>query len=180
MAHSSPLSFSVRRREPELVAPAAATPYEVKPLSDIDDQEGLRFQIPSIQFYRNRGGMHSPGRNPAAVIREALARALVFYYPLAGRAREGDGRKLSVECNGEGVMFLEAEADVTLRELAGGEEEEAALLQPPFPYLEQVLFDVPGSGGLLNCPLLLFQVHINSHTQEIFKDRKLIPYGIII
>ncbi|KAK8638137.1 hypothetical protein V6N13_136577 [Hibiscus sabdariffa] len=31
-------------------------------------------------------------------------------------------------------------------------------LQPPFPCFDELLFDVPGSDGILNCPLLLIQV----------------------
>ena len=92
------------------------------------------------------------GRDPVKVIREALAQTLVFYYPFAGRLREGPGRKLVVECTGEGMMFIEADADVTLEQFGDA-------LQPPFPCWEELLFDVPGSGGVLNCPLLLIQVH---------------------
>ncbi|KAM4075868.1 hypothetical protein ACJW30_12G021600 [Castanea mollissima] len=124
------LVFTVRRCKLELVAPAKPTPHEFKQLSDIDDQEGLRFQIPDIQFYKYDPSMQ--GRDPVRVIREALAKTLVFYYPLAGRLREGPGRKLVVECTGEGIVFIEADADL--------------------------LFDVPGSGEVLNCPLLLIQV----------------------
>ncbi|CAI8605331.1 unnamed protein product [Vicia faba] len=40
---SSPLLFTVRRFQPELVLPAASTPREVKLLSDIDDQQGVMF-----------------------------------------------------------------------------------------------------------------------------------------
>ena len=85
------------------------------------------------------------------VIREAIAKALVFYYPFAGRLRECAGRKLVVDCTGEGVMFIEADAEVTLEQF--GEE-----LQPPFPCLEELLYDVPESAGVLHCPLLLIQV----------------------
>ncbi|KAK7345239.1 hypothetical protein VNO77_15833 [Canavalia gladiata] len=143
------LVFTVRRGKPELVAPAKATPHEVKLLSDIDDQEGLRFQIPIIQFYR-----HDPsnaGKDPVDVIRKALAETLVFYYPFAGRLREGPNRKLMVECTGEGVLFIEADADVTLDQFGDP-------LQPPFPCLEELLYDVPGSGEVLNTPLLVIQV----------------------
>ncbi|GMY07706.1 benzyl alcohol O-benzoyltransferase-like, partial [Fagus crenata] len=143
------LVFTVRRCKPELVAPAKPTPHEFKQLSDIDDQEGLRFQIPVIQFYKYDPSMQ--GRDPMKVIREALAQTLVFYYPFAGRLREGPGRKLVVECTGEGMLFIEADADVTLEQFGNA-------LQPPFPCLEELLFDVPGSGGVLNCPLLLIQV----------------------
>lgn len=151
MAPPQSLVFAVRRRTPELVSPAEPTPRGLRYLSDIDDQEGLRFQIPVLQIYRSDPSMN--GRDPAKVIREALAKTLVFYYPFAGRLREGRGRKLMVDCTGEGVMFIEADADVTLAEF--GDE-----LQPPFPCLEELLYDVPGSGEVLNCPLLLIQVNL--------------------
>ncbi|WRX25469.1 hypothetical protein QQP08_017956, partial [Theobroma cacao] len=146
---STSLAFKVRRCEPELVVPAKPTPHEYKPLSDIDDREGHRFEYPVIQFYRYSPSMQ--GRDPARVIRDALAKTLVFYYPYAGRLREGPNRKLTVDCTGEGVLFSEGDADVTLEQF--GEE-----LQPPFPCMEELLYDVPGYGGVLNCPLLLIQV----------------------
>ncbi|XP_019158855.1 PREDICTED: benzyl alcohol O-benzoyltransferase-like [Ipomoea nil] len=149
MALPQSLVFTVRRRTPELVSPAGPTPRGVRYLSDIDDQEGLRFQIPVIQFYHNDPAMK--GRDPVKVIREALAKTLVFYYPFAGRLREGCGRKLMVDCTGEGVMFIEADADVMLAEFGDA-------LQPPFPCLEELLYDVPGSGEVLNCTLILIQV----------------------
>ncbi|KAE8707873.1 Benzyl alcohol O-benzoyltransferase [Hibiscus syriacus] len=144
-----PLTFTVRRCEPELVAPAKPTPREQKPLSDIDDQASLRFQIPFIHIYRHHPSME--GKDPADVIKAALAQTLVLYYPFAGRLREGANGKLIVDCNGEGVMFIKAEADVTLQQF--GDE-----LRPPFPCFDQLLFDVPGSEGMINCPLLLIQV----------------------
>ncbi|CAL4895774.1 unnamed protein product [Urochloa decumbens] len=144
------LTFTVRRREPELVGPASPTPRETKRLSDIDDHETLRGQVPIIFFYR--GGPRAATADPAGVIRRALGEALVPYYPVAGRLREVEARKLVVDCTGEGVMFVEADADVRLAEL------EVAGLMPPFPCVDQLLFDVEGSGGVLNCPLLLIQV----------------------
>ncbi|KAJ1392974.1 Transferase [Sesbania bispinosa] len=143
------LVFTVRRREPVLVSPAKPTHREVKLLSDIDDQESLRFQIPVIQFYRYDPSM--AGKDPVEVIRKALAKTLVFYYPFAGRLREGAGRKLMVDCTGEGVLFIEADADVTLNQFGDA-------LQPPFPCWEELLYNVPGSEGILNTPLLVIQV----------------------
>ncbi|VVB14940.1 unnamed protein product [Arabis nemorensis] len=107
------LTFKVHRRQPELVSPAKPTPRELKLLSDIDDQEGLRFHIPTIFFYRHNPSAYS---DPVVVVRRALAETLVYYYPLAGRLREGPNRKLAVDCTGEGVLFIEADADVALAE----------------------------------------------------------------
>ncbi|KAA8527996.1 hypothetical protein F0562_035135 [Nyssa sinensis] len=152
MATPSPstLVFSVRRREPELVVPAKPTPHEIKQLSDIDDQEGLRFQVPVIMFYKSDPSMK--GKDPVKVIREALAETLVFYYPFAGRLVEGPNRKLMVDCTGEGVLFIEADANVRIEQLGHD------IIQPPCPYSKELLYHVPGSEGILGCPLLLIQV----------------------
>ncbi|KAM0008401.1 putative benzyl alcohol O-benzoyltransferase [Helianthus debilis subsp. tardiflorus] len=148
-AIDTPLTFTVRRRAPELIVPAKPTPRELKLLSDIDDQESLRCQTPVILVYRSNPKMRN--KNPASVIREALAKLLVFYYPFAGRLKEGPAGKLMVDCSAEGVLFIEAEADVTLSQIGDA-------LPPPSPCMEELLYDVPGSSGILDSPLLLIQV----------------------
>ena len=144
----------VTRKAPELIVPERPTPREVKQISDIDDQESLRFQIPLLFFYKNDPSPSMQGRDPVKVIREAISKALVFYYPLAGRLKEGYNSKLMVECNAEGVLFIEADANFTLEQL--GDD-----IQPPCPYLNQLIYDVPGSEGILGCPLLLIQVSLS-------------------
>lgn len=146
--------FSVRRHRQELVSPAKATPYEFKKLSDIDDQEGLRFHIQTMLLYRQPPCSIKREEDPVKIIREALAKTLVFYYPLAGRLRERPDRKLLVECTGEGVLFIAADADFTL-------EQFSVTLLPPFSCHQELLYDVPGSAGIINCPLLLIQVYIS-------------------
>ncbi|KAJ4825687.1 hypothetical protein Tsubulata_041412, partial [Turnera subulata] len=149
---TSPVEFKVHRRVPELISPSKPTPHELKYLSEIDSQKGLQFQIPVIHFYPNNPTAAMQGKDPVRVIREAIAKTLVFYYPFAGRLREVTGSsKLMVECTGEGILFIEADADATLEHFGDA-------LQPPFPCFEDLLFDVPGSSGILNCPLLLVQV----------------------
>ncbi|CAM0875972.1 unnamed protein product [Alopecurus aequalis] len=143
------LRFTVRRKSPELLVPAGPTPRELKRLSDIDDQEGLRRHTHNIQFFHHDASIN--GRDPATVLRDAVARALVHYYPFAGRLRELQGRKLAVDCTGEGVLFIEADADVRLEQFGHA-------LHPPFPGIEELVFDVPGSSEVLGTPLLLFQV----------------------
>ncbi|KAL2929408.1 Benzyl alcohol O-benzoyltransferase [Bienertia sinuspersici] len=111
--------------------------------------------VPLIMCYRKQQqgkGMLSDN-DPAKVVKEAVSKALVPYYPLAGRLRQKQGMetKLVVECNGEGIIFTEANADVTLEEF--GEP-----LHPPFPCLDQLLFDVPGCDSVLDSPLIVMQV----------------------
>ncbi|GAV75090.1 Transferase domain-containing protein [Cephalotus follicularis] len=147
MSSPSPV-FSVRRQAPQLIEPAVAqTPRELKHLSDID---GLwRFNTPIILFYKNNPSMK--GKDPVIVIREALGRALVHYYPLAGRVREGPNKKLMVDCTGQGILFVEAEANITLEQLGDS-------IYPPCGFFDEFLYNVSASEGILNSPLLLFQV----------------------
>ncbi|XP_021766403.1 benzyl alcohol O-benzoyltransferase-like [Chenopodium quinoa] len=145
---TTPLVLNVTRGEPKLVCPAEPTPRELKPLSEIDDQEGLRFHMPATMFYRADSSMH--GKDPVKVVKDGLAKALVFFYPYAGRLVEGPNRKLVVDCTGEGVPFIEAEANATLEDF--GDE-----IHPPFP-LEELLYDIPGTNRMLGTPLLIIQV----------------------
>jgi len=56
-----------------------------------------------------------PIDQPAETLRQALSRALVPYYPVAGRlAAEAHG--LSIACTGEGVVFVAASARCTLHD----------------------------------------------------------------
>jgi hypothetical protein len=90
-------------------------------------------------------------KDPIKVLKHALSKTLVYYYPGAGRIREGVGRKLMVDCTGEGVMFIEAEADITLDQFGDA-------LQPPFPCFQEILHDVPGSEYIIDRPIRLIQV----------------------
>lgn len=166
---SSTSALSVTRRESELVVPATSTPREVKYLSDIDDQGCLRFHTYILMFYKNNPSME--GIDPAKVIKDALSKTLVFYYPLAGRLIEGPNGKLMVNCNGEGILFTEACADVELEMLGDS-------IKPPCPFLEDLLYNVPGSDGIIDCPLMLIQVRMSSlvTARERFESLK-IPHG---
>ncbi|MED6221729.1 hypothetical protein PIB30_057566 [Stylosanthes scabra] len=148
---SSPsIVFQVRRNTAKLVAPAGPTPHELKLLSDIDDQQGLRIYYSLVEFFPYQDSM--AGKDPVHVIKEALSKALVLYYPLAGRLKEAPKGKLMVDCTGEGVLFIEADADVTLDRFGVD-------LLPPFPNFHELLYHLPYSNdGIIDSPLLLIQI----------------------
>ncbi|XP_022735986.1 13-hydroxylupanine O-tigloyltransferase-like [Durio zibethinus] len=85
-----------------------------------------------------------------------------------------------IDCTAEGLLFIEANADISLDQLGN-------TLQPPFPYVDLVLFDVPASSGVLGCPLLLIQLQVpqlidiveNNAVQKMQNVTRLICGGFI-
>ncbi|CAL5022858.1 unnamed protein product [Urochloa decumbens] len=148
------VTFTARRSKLRLVAPARPTPREAKTLSDMDDHPGNRAYVPLVEFFviRDAAGEHGHRpEDPAAAIEAALAEALVYYYPVAGRLQEAAGGKLAVDCNGEGVAFADADAAVRLDELG-------APLLPPYPCVEQLLLDAGDAHVVVGKPIVFMQV----------------------
>uniref|UniRef100_A0A0E0JD45 Uncharacterized protein n=1 Tax=Oryza punctata TaxID=4537 RepID=A0A0E0JD45_ORYPU len=92
------------RSEAVVVTPSEATPRRSLYLSNLDDQRFLRFSIKYLYVFPPSAAIA-----PDA-LRAALARALVRYYPLAGRLRhsDADADKLVLDCNAQGALFAEA------------------------------------------------------------------------
>ncbi|GLT92941.1 hypothetical protein SLE2022_107510 [Rubroshorea leprosula] len=103
-------SSSVHVKESVMITPSDPTPSCVLSLSALDSQLFLRFTIEYLLVYRAQ-----PGLDPCAVtarIKAALGKALVPYYPLAGRVRaKPDGSSLEVLCRAQGAVFVEAVCD---------------------------------------------------------------------
>ncbi|XBJ13404.1 hypothetical protein VPH35_005583 [Triticum aestivum] len=70
-----------------------------------------RFHTPSVYFYRRPVEIAAmEGFFDGERMWQALAEALITFYPMAGRlARDKEGR-VEIDCNGEGVLFVEADA----------------------------------------------------------------------
>ncbi|KAJ4769320.1 HXXXD-type acyl-transferase family protein [Rhynchospora pubera] len=124
------MGFSVNRITQSLVRPAEPTPIVSESLSVIDRVPGLRHTVRSLHVFEH-------GKEPASVIRSALSKALVWYYPFAGRfvgsVLDGD---VHVACTGEGVWFVKAEAGCTL--------EDVNKLDHPLVVSEDELLPQPG------------------------------------
>ncbi|CAL5081499.1 unnamed protein product [Urochloa decumbens] len=108
--------------ETTLVAPSEATPRHALWLSNLD-LAVPKTHTPLVYYYPKpdpAGGdadaegpdaaAGSPFFEPAR-LREALARALVPFYPLAGRLASGPGGRIEIDCTGEGALFTVARAD---------------------------------------------------------------------
>jgi shikimate O-hydroxycinnamoyltransferase len=101
--------------ETTLVAPSEETPRLGLWLSNLDVTAAMTTHTALVYYYpapapaptkADDEGFFSPDR-----LRTALAKALVPFYPLAGRLGRDDGGRLQIECHGEGALFLVARAD---------------------------------------------------------------------
>ncbi|CAM0909505.1 unnamed protein product [Alopecurus aequalis] len=82
-------------------------------------------------------------------IRAALARALVLFYPLAGRVGASESGRLQIDCNGEGALFVVARADCTGEDIFRNYE--------PSPDVKRMLVPLAPSGDP-PCLMAMFQV----------------------
>uniref|UniRef100_A0A0D3GDL3 Uncharacterized protein n=1 Tax=Oryza barthii TaxID=65489 RepID=A0A0D3GDL3_9ORYZ len=93
----------------EVVAPAEETPAGAVWLSNLD-LAARRGYTPTVYFYR-RSGDDEAAFFAADAVRDGLARALVPFYPLAGRlglAGGGEDGRVQIDCTGEGAVFVTA------------------------------------------------------------------------
>ena len=67
----------------------------------------------------------APGGSAAAVLKAALAKALVAYYPLAGEVVANAAGEPELLCSGRGVDVAEATAGAAMRDLRLGRPDES-------------------------------------------------------
>ncbi|XP_040379452.1 acyl transferase 15-like [Oryza brachyantha] len=144
---------AVTKSSPEVVtpstkpSPAAALAGDIS-LSSFD--KALAF-APFTSFHVFKNAI----AEPAMTIKRALSQALVYYYPIAGRAvgaagDDGD-RQLRVSCTGEGVAFVAATASCAL--------EDVRMFDRPFAaMLKELAVEYGAEGCGEGDPLLLMQV----------------------
>ncbi|CAN1838959.1 Omega-hydroxypalmitate O-feruloyl transferase [Linum perenne] len=132
-----------------LVSPAE-TKFEIGSvyfLSNIDDDLTI---LRTIYCFKS----DSRGNDAAGdVIKDALSKVLVHYYPLAGRVTVTPEGKFAVKCTGEGVVFVEAEANCALKDVDFSRPDKVTRAK-------LVVNEVPGilNAPILYCSPIFFQV----------------------
>ncbi|XP_072967316.1 acyl transferase 9-like [Typha angustifolia] len=104
------MAYSVTKSPPVIVTPASSTPHGHLPLSSIDKTAAVRVSVDFIQVFGH-------GQDPAPIIKKAFADALVPYYPVGGKIVEPNPGEPEVECTGQGIWFVEAAANCSLRDV---------------------------------------------------------------
>ena len=97
----------------EVVVPAEETPSGGLWLSNLD-LAARRGYTPTVYFFRSNG---EPRFFAADVVKGSLARALVAFYPLAGRLGVDGAGRVQVDCTGEGAVFVTARSGYGLDNL---------------------------------------------------------------
>ncbi|XXG58610.1 hypothetical protein AAC387_Pa04g0883 [Persea americana] len=103
----------IKVKESTMVRPAQDTYNGSLWLSSVD-LVLPRIHTPSMYFYRPNG---SANFFEPQILKEALGKALVSFYPMAGRLKKSEGGRIEIDCNGKGVLFVEAETDAVLDDL---------------------------------------------------------------
>ncbi|KAK2978170.1 hypothetical protein RJ640_016184 [Escallonia rubra] len=127
-----------------IVKPAEVTPTNLMCLSDVDQVRALTHAT-TVYFYENPGDFTSN----INILRDSLSKALVAFYPLAGRLRWIARDRLELDCNPLGVELLVAESESRIDDFGDFcPTPEIKALTPPIDYTRPIH----------EIPLLLVQV----------------------
>ncbi|BFG24852.1 hypothetical protein CerSpe_111250 [Prunus speciosa] len=142
-----PQKGTVSIRESTLVKPAE----ESRPRGSLwlsnSDLAFPPFHTSSVYFYRPSGehNFFDPG-----VLTQALSKALVPFYPMAGRFRLNDQNgRVEIDCNAEGVLFVVAESSSVVDDFGDF---------APTPNFITLIPTVDYSLGISSYPILVLQV----------------------
>lgn len=137
--------LEVTIRKESMVPPSERTPERILWNSNVD-LVIPRIHTQSVYFYRSDGSADFFSHEKLTA---ALGRALVPFYPMAGRLKRGEEGRIEINCNAGGVLLVEAEADAVVADFG-----EFA----PDPRFRQLVPQVDYSQDIASFPLLVLQV----------------------
>ena len=107
--------MEIHVKETTIIRPAHETPKHCLKISELDLLVPS-IHVPGVYFYRRPN--NSSDFFEAGLLKEALSKVLVPYYPMAGRLGRAENRKfIDINCNGEGVLSMEAETTSVIDDL---------------------------------------------------------------
>ncbi|XP_042480204.1 omega-hydroxypalmitate O-feruloyl transferase-like isoform X2 [Macadamia integrifolia] len=140
------IEIGVNQGEPTLVPPAEETKKGLYFLSNLD--QNIAVIVRTIYCFKS----DEKGNEQASqIIKDALAKVLVHYYPLAGRLTISSEGKLIVDCTGDGAVFVDAKANCTMEQIGD-------ITKPDPATLSKLVYDIPGAKNILEIPPLVAQV----------------------
>ncbi|KAF0901962.1 hypothetical protein E2562_011792 [Oryza meyeriana var. granulata] len=139
--------MAVEILDSSMVTPGEATPEHRIWLSNFDLLVA-RSHTPTVYVYRPTGSGSDTAFFSPDVLKAALAKTLVPFYPLAGRLSQDSAGRPEIICTGEGVLFVTARSGGTIDELGDF---------APSDELRRMLVPKADGGGLAGI-LAMFQV----------------------
>ncbi|XP_004507047.1 shikimate O-hydroxycinnamoyltransferase-like [Cicer arietinum] len=112
------------------------------------DLKTVNMHTSSVYFYR-RNDTYSSNFFDAKIMKEALSKVLVTFYPMAGRFQYDKHGRAEIDCDNQGVLFVEANTDTIIDDFG----DFASTLQHC-----QLIPVVDYSSGIRTYPLLVLQV----------------------
>ncbi|XP_057530329.1 shikimate O-hydroxycinnamoyltransferase-like [Amaranthus tricolor] len=143
--------MSVEVRESCMIYPASETPRKILWMSRIDMIIGTPYShLPVLFIYKHN--TNSPNFFDTKILKDALSKALVPFYPIAGRLifNHENGR-YEIDCNAKGVTFVEVETTYCLDDLGDCMEHDSEVRNIIFPACDY-------TQELSSMPLLLVQL----------------------
>ncbi|KAK4769884.1 hypothetical protein SAY87_030416 [Trapa incisa] len=141
--NGSTTAMAVKRSLIDVVVPEAETPGGLYFLSSLD--QAIPFPMRTIYAYK------ASSETVADVLKQSLAKALVYYYPLAGALTLDPEGRFIVDCNKRGVPFVEAVADCSIHSLGD-------LRVPNQEITDKLIYLDPTIKSFIDIPLLSAQV----------------------
>nr|GEW45832.1 chloramphenicol acetyltransferase-like domain-containing protein [Tanacetum cinerariifolium] len=128
-----------------MVRPVEETP-KIKVWNSNLDVFVSDYHTQTVYLYRSSGAVTN--FFDTKVIKDALGKVLVAFYPVAGRLKEDKDGRIEIDCQGQGVLFVEAESDGVIDDFGD--------FAPRMEFLE-LIPTVDYSLGIESYPLLLVQ-----------------------
>eukprot|EP01018_Ginkgo_biloba_P029753 Gb_40572 [translate_table: standard] len=118
--------LNLKIKSKEIITPSSPTPQDLRQLQlSYYDQSVPRMYVCHLYFYtitpspshdKEEGGQMEDFMNVKG-LKSSLAECLTYFYPLAGRLRETESSIIHIECNDEGVKFIEAQVEANVEDI---------------------------------------------------------------